>query len=206
MIFKDREEAGEKLSEKLLQDTGLLKNKENIIVVSLLRGGVIVGKTIAKKLRVKQIPLAATKIPAPHNPELAIGAVCFDISYFRKDIIKSLNLQREDIHRQTSYAQMKNRGYIKKFSLSKKSIEKKLKNRTAILVDDGIATGATMRAALLFVKNKKAKEVVLASPVAPIDLALSVVEGFDKIIILHRDPFFSSVSQFYESFPQVETI
>jgi putative phosphoribosyl transferase len=203
MIFKDREEAGEKLSEKLLQDKTLLKNKRNIIIVSLLRGGVVVGKIIAEKLKVEHIPLAVTKIPAPHNQELAIGAVCFDISYLQENVIKNLCLEKEEIQKQIFYAQTKNRKYVKQFRLSERSAKKRLENKTAILVDDGIATGATMRAAFLFVKTKKAKEIILAVPVAPIDFD---TKEFDETIILHKDPFFSSVSQFYGHFSQIETI
>ena len=69
------------------------------------------------------------------------------------------------------------------------------------MVDDGIATGASMKAAALFCKNKKATEVILAVPVAPPDFE---TEGFDRVFILHKDPGFHAVSQYYDYFPQVE--
>lgn len=203
MIFKDREDAGEKLSEKLFKDKNLLKNRRQVIVVSLLRGGIVVGRVIARKLRLKHISLAVTKIPAPHNPELAIGALCFDTVYLQEDIIGQLDLKEESIKNQISIAKTKHKEYIKKFSLEKIDYEKKLKNKTVIIVDDGAATGATTKAALLFVKSKKAKKIILAIPVTPTDFD---TKRFDQVFILHRDPFFSSVSQFYESFPQVEEI
>ncbi len=203
MIFKDREDAGKKLSDALLKDRTLLKKRKDIIVVSLLRGGVVVGKTIAKKLELQHIPLAVSKIPAPHNPELAIGAVCFETVYLQENILKQLEIEREEINWQTSIAQIKQKEYIKKFGLEKIQYTKKLKNRVVIIVDDGVATGATTKAALLFAKSRKAKKIILAVPVAPMDFD---TKGFDKVFVLHRDPFFSSVSQFYESFPQVEEI
>ncbi len=203
MIFKDRMDAGEKLSVELLKDKVLLKNRKNIIVVSLLRGGVDVGKTIAKKLKTDHVPLAVTKIGSPFNPELAIGAICFDTVYLQEDIIKRLELKDEALNLQISLAKIKHKEYIKKFSLEKIQYERKLKNKIPIIVDDGIATGATTKAALLFVRSKKPKKIILAIPVAPTDFDS---KGFDRTIILYKEPFFSSVSQFYENFPQVNAI
>lgn len=206
MIFKDRGDAGEKLSEELLKDKNLLKERKSIIVVSLLRGGVVVGKTIAGKLHVQNILLAATKIGSPLNPELAIGAVCLNKVHLDKEIIKQLGIKKETVDLQVGLAKFKHYRYIKKFGLEKINYRKKLNKKTAIIVDDGIATGSTVKAAFLFIKSMKPEKIILAVPVAPTDLALSVVEGFDKIIILHKEPDFNSVSQFYESFPQVEFI
>lgn len=203
MIFKDREDAGEKLSEKLLKDKNLPKNRKNNIVVSLLRGGVVVGKTIAKKLKTDHLPLAVTKIGSPSNPELAIGALCFDTVYLQEDIIRQLGLKKEAIDLQISLARIKNNEYIEKFGLQKIQYAKKLKNKIAIIVDDGVATGSTTKAALQFVKSKKSKKIILAVPVTPSDFD---IKGFDKAVILHKDTFFSSVSQFYEHFPQIEVM
>lgn len=203
MIFKDRQDAGEKLSEELLKDKNLLKGRNNLVVVSLLRGGVVVGKIIAKRLDIEHIPLAVTKIPAPYNPELAIGSLCFDIIFLQKDIINNLSLQKEDIDKQISLARIKHSVYIQKYDLQKINYAKLLRNKIVIIVDDGVATGATAKAALLFAKSKKAKKVILAVPVAPTDFD---IKGFDSVVSLHKDPFFSSVSQFYGSFPQGEEV
>lgn len=203
MIFKDREEAGERLSGEILKDKNLLKNRRNIIVVSLLRGGVVVGKTIAKKLKTDHVPLAVTKIGSPSNPELAIGAICFDTVYLQEDSIKRFGLKKEVLNLQISLAKIKNKKYIKEFDLEKIQYKRLLKNKIAIIVDDGIATGATIRAALLLVQSKKPQKIILAVPVAPTDFN---IKRFDKAVILHKDPLFSSVSQFYESFPQVDVM
>lgn len=195
MLFKDREEAGEKLAR-------LLKNKvdKKVVVVSLLRGGVILGEKFSKTLKIFHLPLAAAKIPAPYQPELAIGALCFDYTYLEPDVINSLRLDKISTKRQVDIAKEKFKSYLKRFSL-KKSIFKKIVKKTVLLTDDGIATGATVKAALLFLRSFRPKKVILAVPVAPKGF---VNPGFDEVIILHFDPVFSAVSQFYKDFPQVE--
>ena len=193
MIFKDRTEAGKKLA--------VLLKKQKIkqgVVVSLLRGGVVVGAEISKKLKLPHLALAVAKIPSPYQSELAVGALCFDFTYLEPHLVKTLKLSRADLRSQIQIAKNKFNSYLKKFNI-KKSIYK-LKNITVLLVDDGIATGSTVKAALLFVKSFKPKKIILAVPVAPNDLE-SI--GFNKTIILHLDTSFSSVSQFYKDFPQV---
>ncbi|MBI3366690.1 hypothetical protein HY041_03625 [Candidatus Roizmanbacteria bacterium] len=199
MIFKDREGAGEELSVKLLQNKNLFKNRKNSIIISLLRGGVVVGRIIEKRLKIRHIPLAVAKISAPYNPELAIGAVCFEMIYLQKHIIRELHLQKEEINRQISLAQIKHKEYIQRYKLQNVQYEEELNNKIVIIVDDGAATGATIRMALEFVVSKKAKKTILALPVSPRDFDAS---GFNQVIIFHQEQYFSSVSRFYENFPQ----
>jgi len=188
MIFKDRKEAGKKL-------TNLLKKKLKKIdyVVSLLRGGVIVGQEIANKFKVPHFFLPVAKISHPFNSELAIGALSFDKIYLENQNIPGINFQ-------IKFAKEKFNSYLKRFSI-KKSSYKKLVNKVVILVDDGIATGSTVKAAALFLKSQKIKRLILASPVAPTGFNSN---KFNQIIIFHQDPFLSAISQYYESFPQVE--
>lgn len=221
MFFKDRLEAGEKLA-KLLQSErrrfppeadrplGEIYGKSRPVVVSLLRGGIIIGDVLVKKLWTKgpstfggkldHLPLPVAKIPASGNPELAIGALCFSETYLDKDIVNMLSLTSPAIGKQIKIAQEKFQSYLNRFGLNK-DLYKQLKNKIAILVDDGVATGSTVRAGLLFIKSQKPKAVWLAVPVAPIDFDSA---GFDKVFILSREPGLGSVSQFYENFPQVE--
>lgn len=194
MIFKDRQEAGKKLAKILYR-----KKIKTAVVVSLLRGGAVIGQEISKRLKILHLPLAVAKIPAPFQSELAIGAMCFDFVYLEKRIVESLNIDKPAIRNQITIAKEKFSSYLKRFNL-KKSIYKKLKNKTVVLADDGIATGSTTKAALLFIKNLGPKKVILAIPVAPIDFETL---GFNETIILNRDINFSSVSQFYKDFPQV---
>ncbi|MGB9707402.1 MAG: phosphoribosyltransferase [Microgenomates group bacterium] len=192
MFFQDRLDAGNQLADRLTD------YKNNSLVVSLLRGGVVVGAAIAKKLKIPHLFLPAVKISHPHQEELAIGAFCFDKIYLDNQFVAFLD--KKIINQQIKLAKNKFISYLQRFNL-KKTLFKKLKNKSLILVDDGIATGATVKAALMFLKSQKPKEIILASPVAPSDFKNP---GFDKVIILHFDQCFFSVSQFYENFPQVK--
>jgi len=201
MIFKDRQEAGRKLLVRLFEDRGIKKNKRKVIVVSLLRGGIIVGDIIAKGLQVKHLPLVVTKIPAPHSPELAIGALCFDVTYLEKIVVNSLGLEKSEIVNQIEVARKKFNSYLERFEIKKSLYSRSLKNKIVVLTDDGIATGSTVKAAILYLKSKKIKSIILAVPVAPSDFS---IVGVDKELILHKNFAFGAVSQFYEHFSQIE--
>ncbi|MEK7633609.1 MAG: phosphoribosyltransferase family protein [Patescibacteria group bacterium] len=192
MLFQDRLDAGNQLADRLTD------YKNSSIVVSLLRGGVIVGNAIAKKLNIPHLFLAAVKISHPDQPELAIGSLCFNKIYFDNQYVSFFD--KKTINQQIKNAKIKFSSYLKKFNLKKLGY-KKLKNKTVILVDDGIATGATVKISLIFLKSQGPKKIILAIPVAPVDFDDS---EFDQIIILRRDQSFSAVSQFYQNFPQVE--
>ena len=192
MLFQDRLDAGNQLADRLTD------YKNNSVIVSLLRGGVIVGDVIAKKLKIPHLFLAAVKISHPNQPELAIGALCFNKIYLDNQYVSFFD--KKTINQQVKNAKIKFSSYLKRFNLKKLGY-KKLKSKTVILVDDGIATGATVKAALIFLKSQFPKKIILAVPVAPTDFKNP---GFDEIVILHCDPSFSAVSEFYENFPQVE--
>jgi len=201
MIFKDRQDAGRKLLVRLFEDRDIKKNKRNVVVVSLLRGGIVVGDAIARGLQAKHLPLTVTKIPAPYNPELAIGALCFDVTYLEKQVVDSINISRATIVEQIEVAREKFDSYLKRFGIKKSLYSRSLKNKIVVLTDDGIATGSTVKAAILFLKSKKPKSIYLAIPVAPTDFS---TVGIDKELILHKNFAFGAVSQFYERFPQIE--
>ncbi len=199
MIFKDRQEAANKLY-LLLREDPLLKYKDKIVVVSLLRGGVVLGTILAKKLHCLHLPLVVTKIPAPYNFELAIGALCFDITYLENKTLDYLQLKKGEIRKQIKIAEHKFIQYNNSFNLDEK-VYNQLKDKVVILVDDGIATGASVRAALLFLRSKNPPKVCLAVPVAAADTDF---RGFDKLFILQKPRALSAVSQFYKNFSQVE--
>ncbi len=201
MIFKDRQEAGQLLAKKLAKDKDLKRHKNNLMVFSLLRGGVVIGAQISKKLNIPHYPLIVAKIPAPYNPELAIGALCFKSVYLNKAIIKSLALSKKELNQQIQIAKIKQKNYIKQFKINIKDSILLPKNKWVILADDGIATGSTAKSACLFLKSTKAKKVFLATPVAPRGFNSS---DFNKVFILNNDRSFSAVSRFYRYFPQIE--
>ena len=201
MIFKDRSDAGRKLLVRLFTDRDIKKNKHKVVVVSLLRGGIVIGDVIAKGLQVKRLPLVVTKIPAPYNPELALGGLCFDITYLEKSVVNSLTLEKSEIVNQIEIAREKFNSYLKRFGLKKTLYSRSIKNKIIILTDDGIATGSTVKAAILYLRSKKPKSIILAVPIAPTDFS---TVGINKELILHKNFAFGAVSQFYEHFPQVE--
>lgn len=212
MLFKDRIDAGKQLTNLLLKDEPLIKQKSKIIVVSLLRGGMVVGGKIAKQLGVENIPLVVTKISSPDNSELAIGALCQNKIYLNRGEV-SPTKENKQINKlplkqnkfasgqAISNAKFRNQEYRKKYRISNIKYQIILKNKIILLVDDGVATGATIFAAYKFIKTCQPKKIILAVPVAPTDFDDS---RFDKSFVIHKDSRLFSVSQFYAQFPQVE--
>lgn len=196
VIFKDRVDAAEKLAKKLEW-----VKKEDPIILAIPRGGVVTGDVIASELDVKLDIVVSRKIGAPHNPELAIGAVTHDGSYFPNvEITRMLNVPQKYIDSEIS-AQMKEiERRLMKFRGTK---EYHLEGRTAVLVDDGIATGATMFVAIQWVKKQKPKQIIVAIPVGPKDTIEKLNEVVDKVVVLQSPFYFNAVGEFYREFDQV---
>lgn len=197
-MFKDRADAGVKLAASLKKTLSSTESKK-LVVLSLLRGGAPVGEIIAEKYSAIHLPLPVSKISSPFNPELAIGALCFEYVFTDPEIVRMEGLTRLKIREQIQKAQTKFESYLTRFGIGK-NIYKKLKGKVVVLVDDGIATGATVKAAYLFIRSMKPTKIILAVPGA---LAHFNMKGFDDEVILIKSVTFNSVSQFYELFPQV---
>lgn len=194
MTFRNRQDAGKRLAEKLMKFKG-----ENPIILAIPRGGVVVAREIAIALGVELNLIIPRKIGAPHNPELAIGAVTEDGSaILDQDLISYLNVSEKYIEseQQRQIAEIKRR--IEKYRIK----ETELKGRVVILVDDGIATGSTMLAAIKSVKNQKAERIIVAVPVAPPDTIEKMEKEVDEIICLYTPPYFNAVGAFYQHFDQ----
>lgn len=195
MVFKDRVEAGKKLVVKL-------KKYKNPIVLSIPRGGVVIGNEIAKKLKCPHDIIIARKLGAPGNPELAIGAVTAEGDlYLDEVLIEKIGADHKYIlgeqERQMEEAERRESAY--------RSGRKKASTRgkTVILVDDGLATGATMKAAARSVKRSGAKKIVVAVPVAPKEAVERYTELGIDIVVIDTPESFWAIGQFYEDFPQV---
>ena len=197
MLFQNREDAAKKLVKKL----EWLK-KENPIILAIPRGGVITGNIIASELGAKLDIIVSRKIGAPDNPEFAIGAVMHDGSYFpnERNIIM-LNVPQNYINQEIAVQMKEIDRRLVRFRGSK---EYNLEGRTVVLVDDGIATGATMLVAALWVKKQKPKELIIALPVGPKETINMLSEVADKIIVLHLPYLFNAVGEFYQEFNQVD--
>lgn len=196
MIFKDRIDAAKKLAKKL---EGI--KKEHPVILAIPRGGVVTGDVIAKILDAPLDVVVSRKIGSPNNPELAIGAVMHDGSFFPNSaLIDALGVQRDYLDEQIADQLSEIQRRLKKF---RGGINYDLKDKTVVLVDDGIATGATVFAALEWIKKQKPKRVIVAIPVGPRD-TIERLAKVEEVVVLYDPIAFGAVGEFYDSFDQVE--
>lgn len=194
-IFRNRQAAGKLLAERL-------KNLHADLVLGIPRGGVVVASEVAKALKVPMDLLVTRKIGAPDQEELALGAVdpdgevVWDQALLEELRIKNYEL-REEIH--SEWKELKRREDL--YRQGKEPLE--VKNKTVILVDDGIATGATTLAATAYLKRHKAKKIILAVPVASREAAERLAREVDEAVILETPDYFQAVGQFYYEFEPV---
>lgn len=210
-MFKDRQEAGRLLAEKL-------KNFKagEAVVLGLARGGVVTAAEIAKALKASLDVLVVKKIGAPGNPELAIGAVGPPATparsaggrgpkktvFWNEELCRSFGV--DEVYRRKALWVKSSEQKEKEKALRGGRSVVSLKGKIAILVDDGIATGATVEAAITWIRKQKPKKLVLAVPVAPPDTVEKFKTKVDGLICLQIEPDFWAVGQFYKEFPQVE--
>jgi predicted phosphoribosyltransferase len=196
LIFRDRAEAASILAQKLLK----LK-KEEPIILAIPRGGAVTGDVIASALGAELDVVVPRKLGAPYNPELAIGAVMHDGSYFlNTDVIAMLNVPQEYIDAEIA---RQRKEIERRLILFRATREYDLRDETVVLVDDGIATGATMFAALQWVKKQKPKKLVVAVPVGPQETIERLRREADDVVVISTPFLFGAVGQFYEDFAQV---
>lgn len=197
-MFEDREQAGFLLARKLEK----FSKTKNILVLGLARGGVVTAKIISVFLEAPLDVLVVKKIGSPHNSELAIGAVApKNIVYWNNSLIKRLGVGNEERKRLQILKEVERKSQEKDLR-GNKPLE--IFDKTAILVDDGVATGASVIAAAKFLKKEKAKKIILAVPVIAADTLRDIKKYFDMVISLKIKKEFYAVGQFYKEFPQVE--
>ncbi len=197
MYFKDRTDAGKQLS-LVLQ---AYHDQKGVVVLGLARGGVVVAHEAAKALRLPLDVVVVRKVGAPSHEELALGAVAdTGEGIFNDDLIAMLGVAHEylkkETERQRQIAQERSALYRGTRSLVE------LKNQTVILVDDGLATGASMRVAIHAVRARGAKKIVVAVPVAAPDSLAKIAREVDEVFCLSQPPFFQAVGSFYKIFDQ----
>jgi putative phosphoribosyl transferase len=155
-IFKNREDAAKRLAAKL--KLSIDKSANEFIILAIPRGGVVTGDVIASTLGSNLDIVVSRKIGAPHNPELAVGAIMHDGSFIpNEDITKMLNVSQEYINEQIDIQKNEIERRLKRFRGSK---EYHLRRKNIILVDDGIATGATMFAVIKWLGKQNPKRLV----------------------------------------------
>ena len=204
-MFTNREEAALKLAQKLslrLHSVAQGRRLHDVLVLGIPRGGVVTAYVVSKQLKAPLNVLVTRKIGAPNQPELAIGAVGPEGTLvLDKSLIKELGVEESWLKEEVKRKKEEVKEREKKFRKGKKSLN--LKDKTVVVVDDGIATGATVEAALRYLKTKKLKKIVLAVPVASADSIQKLEELVDRVVVLETPPGFYAVGQFYEDFPQV---
>jgi putative phosphoribosyl transferase len=208
-LFLDRTQAANMLTEKLrpLAEKELRGQKDSqqqqLIILAIPRGGVVTGDVIASALNAKLDIVVSRKVGAPYNSELAIGAVMHDGTFFpNSDIIERLSIPQGYIDEQIS-AQMKEiERRLRQFRANKGHYYH-IQGKTIVLVDDGIATGATIFAAIEWIRRQNPKELIVAVPVAPRDTVNKLRQMVDKVVVLHAPELFEAVGAFYQDFSQV---
>lgn len=194
--FADRHDAGRRLAARLEHLRG-----ERPIVLGLPRGGVEVAYEVARALDAPLDVIVARKLGAPHQPELAIGAVAQGATVLRKDLIGALGLREDEVARLGERERA--RAARLEEVLRRGKPASPIARRTVIVVDDGLATGATATAAIRAVRAHGPARVVLAVPVAAPESAEDLEREADEVVTVIRPRDMHAVGMWYESFPQL---
>ncbi len=206
MRFTDRKDAGQCLADKLLLQPKIIQsNRENLLVLSIPRGGVIIGDVVAKALNCQHNIVGVKKIGLPGHEELAIGAISEGGRIFLDDdMLAWYNPHPEKLRLAIAHAKALVTHNVEAF---RKGQPLDLKNKTVILVDDGIATGGTMIAALKWAKSQDgdngARMIIVAVPVCSPTTEPKLKSMADDLVVLNVPQHFAAVGQFYEYFDQV---
>lgn len=197
VLLSDRVTAGRLLAKKLLR----YKN-EDPVVLALPRGGLPVAAPIASELGAPLDIVVARKIGHPDNPELAIGAVSArGTLVLNERLLAVVRIPRETIDRLA--AEQRRVAENREANLRSNRPMVPIEGRTAILVDDGVATGTTLRAAIADVREQHPRRLVVAAPVIAPDTLVELRKLADDVVYLSAPYGFQAISQFYMSFPQV---
>lgn len=199
MLFTDREDAGNQLAEQLIK----YENRDDVIVIALPRGGVVTGYHVAKRLNLKLDITCPKKIGAPGNPEYAIGAVTeTGEGLFHDDVIKRLGVSTEFLR--TAVAEKQSLAQERLHTYRKGHPALSISGKIVIIVDDGLATGFTMKAAIQSIKKAKPRKIIVAVPVSPPNTLADIGSLVDEVLCLHNPIFFQAVGQFYQQFDQTQ--
>ncbi len=199
MPFKDRSDAGRKLAKAL----GQYKDQQPVIL-ALPRGGVPVAAEVAAALKAPLDLILVRKVGVPFQPELAMGAVVdggAPIVVRNEDVIRLAGIDESEFQAvcDEELAEIERRR--QRYLGNRKHVD--VSGRTAIVIDDGIATGATTRAALRATRMREPKRLVLAVPVAPTDSLSELRHDADDVVCLEDHEFFGAIGVYYTDFSQV---
>lgn len=198
MIFGDRVDAGRRLAEKLRA----YANREDVVVLGIPRGGVPVAFEVAAALNAPLDVFLSRKLGVPGQEELAFGAVATGgVRVLDQELIEAVGISKQEIEQITQKvrAELERRERVYRGARPPFNLEGKV----AILIDDGIATGSSMRAAINALRQLKPARVVVAVPVAPLSTCNRLKSDVDELICVHMPESFYAIGQFYADFSQV---
>ena len=196
MVFADRLAAAKKLTEALQEDRG-----RNPLVLAIPRGAVPMAKVIAQSLQGEMDVVLVRKLRAPSNPEFAIGSIDEGGWVYLADYAGQAGASEDYINQEVALQLETIRHRRAQYTPERSPIDPA--GRIVIVIDDGLATGATMIAALHAVHNRNPAELICAVPVAPLDTLQKLQGKANKIVCLSSPDNFYAVGQFYVDFPQV---
>lgn len=201
--FKDRTSAGQILANVLVDSFKKEGENARITVLAIPRGGVTIADAIASKFRQSEIDIVVPrKLGAPNNLELAIGAVMEDRTVYLNDqVIRNLQVSNEYLDEETDRQVQEIKRRISIYRTASKPYN--ITGRSVVVVDDGIATGATVMVVVKWIKQYRPTSVLVAVPVAPKDTVAELSRLGAQIQAITTPISFASVGQFYENFSQV---
>jgi predicted phosphoribosyltransferase len=197
MVFEDRRDAGIKLAAALKK----FKGKKDVLLFALPRGGVVLGAEVAKALGLPFDVIVTRKIGASSNPEYAIGALSETGEIIWNENERAVT-DKKELNKIVKAEKAEAVRRIKKYRKGK--VLPDMAGKTAVIIDDGVATGLTIRAAVAAAKAKKAKRVVIAVPHGARDSLMLLRREADEVVALDEPEWYGAVGQFYKSFPQTE--
>ena len=195
--FRDRTDAGLALAETLRE----YANRDDVVVLALPRGGVPIGFEVAKALNAPLDVFVVRKLGLPGQEELAMGAIASGgVRVLNRELIRRLGIPDQLIEQVTQNEQRELERREREYRDGRPPID--VRGKTAILVDDGLATGSSMRVAVLALKEKQPAQIVVAVPVAPRETCAELESVADKVICAVTPQPFWGVGQWYADFSQ----
>jgi putative phosphoribosyl transferase len=194
-LFRDRTDAGQQLAERLRAEL-----TPDTVVLGLPRGGVPVAYEVARELGLPLDVVVVRKLGLPFQPELAMGAVGEGVRVLNQRVLRMARIDPDELHviERRELAEVERRIADLRAGRPPVAIAK----REVVIVDDGVATGSTARAACEVVRARGARRVVLAAPVGPAAAPESLADAADRVVLLHAPQAFAAVGQFYGDFGQ----
>ena len=197
MLFRDRADAGRQLSSLLQPFAG----RDDLLVLAVPRGGVLVGFEVARALRCPLDVFVVRKLGVPDQAEFAMGAIASGgIRLVNEDVVRNLRISSRQVEERVTYEQRELERREVLYRAGRRAPE--VRGRVVILVDDGVATGSTMRAALAGLRLQDPKQIIVAVPIASKPICQKLKDRADRVVCLATPADLYSVGEWYQNFSQ----